>query len=56
LDAEDLAKQYGSPIYKQGMQYSRLQTFQTVYDFLRFFAWAQNFRPIFYFTILAGLD
>jgi len=33
-DAVDLAKQYGSPIYKQGMRYSRLPTFHTVYDFL----------------------
>ena len=33
-DAEDFAKQYGGPIYKQGMRYSRLPTFHTVYDFL----------------------
>src|SRR6218665_249366 len=36
-DAEDLAKQYGGPIYKQRTRYSRLPTFHTVYDFLRFF-------------------
>jgi len=34
FDAEYLAKQYGSPIYKQGTRYSRLPTFHTVYDFL----------------------
>jgi len=32
-DAADLAKWYGSPTYKQGMRYSRSQTFHIVYDF-----------------------
>ena len=54
-DAEDLAKQYGGPIYKQGTQCSRLLTFHTVYDFLQFFAWIKIFLPIFHFTMLAGL-
>jgi len=54
-DAKDLAKQYGSPIYKQGTRYSRLPTFYTVYNFLRFFAWVKHFLPIFHFTMLAAL-
>src|SRR6218665_428708 len=54
-DAEDLTKQYGGPIFKQGTRYSRLPTFHTVYDFLRFFVWIKNFLPIFHFTMLAGL-
>src|SRR6218665_3019453 len=55
FDAEDLAKQYGSPVFKQGTRYSRLPTFHTVYDFLRFFVWIKKFLPIFHFTMLAGL-
>src|SRR6218665_2864321 len=55
-DADDLAKQYGGLIYKQGTQYSRLPTFHTFYDFLLFFALVKNFLPIFHFTMLAGLD
>src|SRR6218665_2260311 len=48
-DAEDLAKQYGGPIYKQGTRYSRLPTFHTVYDFLRFFCLDKIFSPDFPF-------
>jgi len=33
-NAEDLPKQYGCPIYKQGTRYSRLPTVHTVYDCL----------------------
>src|SRR6218665_3905855 len=55
FDAEDLAKQYGGPVFKQGTRYSRLPTFHIVYDFLRFFVWIKNFRPIFHFTMLTGL-
>ena len=54
-DAEDLAKQYGGPIYKQGTRYSRLLTFHIVYDFLRFFVWIKKILPICHFTMLAGL-
>src|SRR6218665_878190 len=54
-DAEDLAKQYGVPIYKQGTRYSRLPTFHTVYDFLRFFVWIKKILPICHFSMLAGL-
>jgi len=55
-DADDLAKQYGGLIYKQGTQYSRFPTFHTVYDFLRFFDWVKIFLPILHFTMLAGLS
>ena len=54
-DAEDLAKQYGGRIYKHGMRWSRLPTFYTVYNFLRFFAWVKNVLPIFHFIMLTGL-
>src|SRR6218665_2475496 len=36
-------------------RYSRLPTFHTVYDFLRFFVWITIFLPIFHFTMLSGL-
>src|SRR6218665_3290264 len=55
-DADDLSKQYGGLIYKQGTQYSRLPTSHTVYDFLRFFDWVKKFLPIFHFKMLAGLQ
>src|SRR6218665_525840 len=48
-DAEDLAKQYGGLIYKQGTRYSRLPTFHTVYDFFTIFCLDKNVSPYFPF-------
>src|SRR6218665_1906656 len=49
FDAEGFAKQYGGPIYKQGMRYSRLPTFHTVYDFFTIFCLGKKFSPYFPF-------